>query len=487
MTIPLFEVKDSGRIKEIKEGILLLEGLPTCIYGQILKLVGIEAYGMVLGFDERLVSVLPFFPTAGVDLGQEMIVDREFFRLPVGESYLGRIVSALGIPMDGKAKIKEKETLPVFYEAPGVMERQPLTDLFPTGIKILDTMIPVGKGQRELILGDRQTGKTAIALDTIINQKGRGVPCVYCWIGGAAANLAKVLKILTESGAIEYTAVISADASSSMGEQYLAPYVAATLGEYFMQKGGDSLVVFDDLTKHAWMYRQISLLMGRAPGREAYPGDIFYLHSQLVERSGRLSEKLGGGSMTFLPIMETLQGDITGYVQSNMVSMTDGQIYLNSELFNEGFRPAIDIGLSVSRIGGKIQPPALKEVSKGLRLGYLQYTELLRLMRLRTKMSDEAKEKMRRGEALTTMLMQGVAKPVELVEEVMLFFAFSKKVLEILSPEGRIKFQNELMKYALENTPELVEKIKEKCDLTPEIQAELTSMFGDLCREKEIF
>jgi len=245
--------------------------------------------------------------------------------------------------------------------------------------------------------------------------------------------------------------------------------------------------VFDDLTKHAWMYRQISLLMGRAPGREAYPGDIFYLHSQLVERSGRLSEKLGGGSMTFLPIMETLQGDITGYVQSNMVSMTDGQIYLNSELFNEGFRPAIDIGLSVSRIGGKIQPPALKEVSKGLRLGYLQYTELLRLMRLRTKMSDEAKEKMRRGEALTTMLMQGVAKPVELVEEVMLFFAFSKKVLEILSPEGRIKFQNELMKYALENTPELVEKIKEKCDLTPEIQAELTSMFGDLCREKEIF
>ncbi len=486
-SLPLYEIKETGRIKEITEGAVLIEGLSNCVYGQILRLVSSDEYFMITGFDNRRVSALPFFHSANIRIGEEVVADREFFRLPVGEAYLGRVVSSLGTPLDGGSKIVCEQDLPVFSRAPGVLERTPLDEIFRTGIKIIDTMIPIGKGQRELIIGDRQIGKTSIAIDAILNQKEQEVTCIYCWVGGSAASLTKILKIFREFGVMDYTLVVSADASSSIGEQYLAPYVATTLGEYFMQKGKDVLVVFDDLTKHAWIYRQISLLLERPPGREAYPGDIFYLHSQIMERAGRLNAQRGGGTMTFLPIVETLQGDITGYIQSNLVSMTDGQIYLSGDLFREGFKPAIDIGLSVSRIGSKVQPPALKLVSKGLRLDYLQYREFLRLMRLRTRLAEEAKEKMRRGEALTFLFLQPANQPVSLLEEIIMFYAFYKKVLEILSPEGRVKFKTGVMNYLLKNEPELITQIKQQYTFTPDIEARLTNAFGVFCREEKIF
>jgi len=484
----LYEIKEVGKVTEVKEGAIKVKGLPNCVYGQLLHLASLDVYGMVIGFDAEVVLVLPFFRTSRVKIGDEVNAEEGFFKFPVGENYLGRVVSSLGEAIDGNPqKIEAEDYLPIFTKAPGVLEREPLDTILQTGIKIVDSVIPVGKGQRELIIGDRQIGKTTIAVDTILNQKEQNVVCIYCWIGGAASGLSKTLRILRASGAIDYTIVVSADASTSIGEQYLAPYAATTLGEYFMHKGRDVLVVFDDLTKHAWMYRQFSLLIERSPGREAYPGDIFYLHSQIMERAGKLNAQLGGGTMTFLPIAEALQGDITGYVQSNLISMTDGQIYLSGELFREGFKPAIDVGLSVSRIGSKVQPQALKQVSRGLRLDYLQYREFLRLLRLRTRLAEEAKEKMRRGEALTFLFLQPANDPVSLIEEVVVFYAFQKKILEILSPEGRKRFKQEMVDYLLENNPDLAAKIKKNYTFTPEIELELTKAFSEFCRNKEIF
>ena len=486
MDIPLYEIKEIGKVKEVKEGIIKIEGLPNCIYGQTIRLVSSGVQGIVIGFNEQEILVFALSYTSKVKLGEQVVTEMELFKLPVGQNYVGRIVSSVGSPLDGGPSIKPDDHYHVFAQAAGVLERKPLDEILHTGIKIVDTIIPIGRGQRELIIGDRQTGKTSIAIDTIINQKGQDVICVYCWVGGAATNLMKVVKVLKDTGAMDYTLVVAADASSSVGEQYLAPYTATTLGEYFMRNGKHVLVVFDDLTKHAWMYRQLSLLLERAPGREAYPGDIFYLHSQMVERAGRLIPELGGGTMTFLPIVEALQGDITGYIQSNLISMTDGQIYLSGDLFREGFKPAIDIGLSVSRIGSKVQPQALKEVSRGLRLDYLQYREFLRLMRLRTRLADEVKEKMRRGETLVSLFSQMVNRPVSLFEEVILFYAFQKRVLEVLSAEGRKRFREEIVGFLLEEKVDLVAKIKESYSLTRENEVGLNRSFGEFCRSKKI-
>ena len=487
MQVPLYQVKEVGKVREVKEGIIKVEGLAECIYGQMLKLSSSDSYCMVIGFNEEEVLTICFFDTANVRLGEEVVVYNEFFKLPVGEEFFGRLIDSLGQAIDGGAPIATKNSHPVFSKAAGVLERKPLDKLLRTGIKIIDTIIPVGKGQRELIIGDRQIGKTTIAVDTILNQKDQGVICIYCWIGGSASNLAKVIRILKNSGAMKYTVVISADASSSVGEQYLAPYSATALGEYFMYKGKDVLVVFDDLTKHSWIYRQISLLLERSPGREAYPGDIFYLHSQIMERAGQLSDDLGGGTMTFLPIVEALQGDITGYIQSNLVSMTDGQIYLNAELFREGFKPAIDIGLSVSRIGSKVQPPALKAVSKEVRLDYLQYREFLALMRLRARLAEEAKEKLRRGEALTFLFLQQANQPISLTEMIVLFYAFQRKIIEILSIEGREKFKKEIMKYVLEEKADLIEELEKEYDFTIAVKSQFTTAFREICKLREIF
>ncbi|MFH1692580.1 MAG: F0F1 ATP synthase subunit alpha [Candidatus Omnitrophota bacterium] len=482
-----FEIKEVGVVKEIKRGIVKIEGLPSCIFGQIVEFAESGRKGLVIDFDAAQVMAFVLGDETAIRLGSTVTSRNEVFSLPAGEAFLGRVINSLGEPLDSKEKAIESDVAaPVFRRAPAVLDRLPLSEQFHTGIKILDTIIPIGKGQRELIIGDRQTGKTALALDAIINQKGKNVFCVYCWVGGANSSLIKIIDILKEAGAMDYTVVVSASASSSSGEQYLAPYVAATIGEYFMYTGRDALVVFDDLTKHAWIYRELSLLLERSPGREAYPGDIFYLHSQLMERAGRLNSEMGSGSMTFLPIVETLQGDITGYVQSNLVSMTDGQIYVASSLFHEGFKPAIDLGLSVSRIGSKVQSEALREVSDTLRLDYAQYKELLRLMRVRTKLSTEISEKMRRGEALSQLLMQDAHKPVGEIAMIIQLYAFKRKILEILSPEGLKIFMTEIFEFLEVKYAELLKDLESKRSLTVQIKEGLDKAFMAFFREKKV-
>ena len=359
------------------------------------------------------------------------------------------------------------------------MEREPIDEALSTGIKIVDFLIPIGKGQRELILGDRQTGKTAIALDAIINQKGKDVICIYCWIGGNHFAFSKLIQFLAAKGAMEYTIAVRASAGSSAAQQYLCPYTAASLGEYFMRHGKDVLVVFDDLTKHAWIYRQMSLLLERSPGREAYPGDIFFLHSQLVERAGRLKPEFGGGTMPFLPIAETQSGDITGYIPSNLISMTDGQIYFSSGLFQEGFKPAIDLELSVSRIGSKVQAPAVRALSKGLRYVYVQYRSLLRLTRLKTKLSAEAGAQLQRGRALYELLIQENGGPLSLAGEIALFYAFEQKILETVSLEQAKRFITGFFSFLSGRNPGFIEKLDQTGDLTEEAKVQLDKAIKD--------
>ncbi|MBU1871418.1 MAG: F0F1 ATP synthase subunit alpha, partial [Candidatus Omnitrophica bacterium] len=380
----------------------------------------------------------------------------QFLHLPVGDAFLGRVVNSLCEPVDGKKEIESVGYYPVFSEAAGIMDRVPVKETFETGSLILDAVIPIAKGQRQLLIGDRLVGKTTIAIDAIINQKGKDVVCIYCSIGKPYASLIKTLNIFREKEVMPYTIVVSGIASASMGEQYLAPYTSAMLGEYFMRKGKDVFIIFDDLTKHAWVYRQISLLLERAPGREAYPGDIFYIHSQLMERAGYLKPELGGGSMTFFPIVEILQGDVTGYISSNIISMTDGQIYFNTALFNKGIRPAIDFGLSVSRIGNKAQWPAMKALSERLRLEYIQYQELLQMTQLRTTgLSKEAEDKLKRGQAITQLLIQDKSKPLSMETEIVLLFALSLGVLDNLSASDMRKFKDEFINKVLEWYPDL--------------------------------
>lgn len=485
--VPLYELKEIGSVKEVGQDIVKVDGLPNCAFGQLVYLPDSEISGLIISFTQDEVLVMPFAALARVKLGDPVETREPIFKLAVSEGFLGRVVNSLGMPQDAGKPIESDTSLPVFVQGRGVLERLPIENILHTGIKIIDTLITIGRGQRELIIGDRQTGKSSIALDAIINQKGKNVICIYCWIGGSVGNLSRIVRILQQRQALEYTIVISTPASSSLGEQYLAPYAAATLGEYFMQKGRDVLVVFDDLTKHAWCYRQLSLILGRFPGREAYPGDIFYIHSQLMERAGRLIPRLGGGTMTFLPIVETLQGDVTGYIQSNLISMTDGQIYLSTDLFQQGFKPAIDIGLSVSRIGSRVQAPALKDVSSGLRLSYLQYRELLRLLRLRTRVAEELKQKLAHGEALVDLFIQPGNQPLSLIEEIVLFYAFQRKILEILNPSGRQRFKNEIFAYIKTNYPDLISELLEKSELTDKIKEGLNQGFARFCRENKIY
>jgi F-type H+-transporting ATPase subunit alpha len=470
--IPLLELHEVGFVKDIRRGIARLKGLPSCVYGQLVQFsCGIK--GLVMGFNPNEVLVIILGEDQNISVGDEVTSSAELISIPVGENLLGRIVNSLGEPMDGKEDIEPAEYYPIFHEAPGVMEREPVDRTLNTGIKIIDLAIPIGKGQRELIIGDRQTGKSSIGIDAIISQKHTDVISIYCWIGGPQQALKKIISTLSQKDALKNTIIVSASADTSAAEQYLAPYSAAALGEYFMNKGKDVLVVFDDLTKHAWIYRQMSLLMERSPGREAYPGDIFYLHSQLLERAGQLKKEKGGGSMTFLPIVETLQGDIAGYIQTNIISITDGQVYINSALFREGFKPAIDLGLSVSRIGSRVQYPGVKEVSKGLRLEYAQYNEMLRLTKLRTRLSPEAMEKLRRGETLRELLMQTNSQPLTAEEEIVLFYAFQRKVLEAVSLPLLRKFITGFFNYLCDEDSGLVNRLRETKNLTADITSDL--------------
>jgi F-type H+-transporting ATPase subunit alpha len=455
-----FEVHEIGAIKSVRECIVTVKGLPSCINGQIVEFKQ-GGKGMVMGFNEDEVHVLVLNVPGSIRTGDEIFSRGEFLNLPVGDAFLGRIVNSLCEPVDNRGPITAADFYPVFSEAPSVMDRVPVKETLETGTLLLDAVIPIAKGQRELLIGDRLTGKSTVAIDAIINQKGKDIVCIYCSIGKTYSSLIKTLNLFREKEVMPYTIVVSGTASCSMGEQYLAPYTAAMLGEYFMKKGKDVLLIHDDLTKHAWVYRQISLLLERPPGREAYPGDIFYTHSQLMERAAYLKPDLGGGSMTFLPIVEILQGDVTGYVSSNLISMTDGQIYFSISLFNKGIKPAIDFGLSVSRIGNKAQWPAMKALSERLRLEYLQYQELLQMTQLRTTgLSKEAEEKMKRGQAITQLLIQNKNKPIPMEGEIIYLFALSLGVLDNLSTADIQKFKDEFLGKVVEWHPGIYEEIR---------------------------
>ena len=456
-----FDVREVGRVTAVREFIVRATDMPSCINGQIVEFdQGLR--GMVMGFTEHDVQILMMGPKARIRAGDSVYSKALSLYLPVGKNFIGRAVNALCEPVDGRGPIEATEMCPVFRDAPGVMDRAAVERTLESGTRIIDSMLPLAKGQRQLVVGDRQTGKTAMCLDAILNQKGKDVVCIYCSIGKTYASLGKIIDLLQERGAMEYTIVVSGIAATSVGEQYLAPYTAAMLGEHFMLNGKDVLVVFDDLTRHAWIYRQICLLLDRAPGREAYPGDIFYVHSQLMERAAQMKDTLGGGSMSYLPIVETLQGDVTGYIPTNLVSMTDGQIYLSMALFNKGFKPAIDTGLSVSRIGNKAQWPAMKGPSRSLRLDFLQYRELLQMTQLRTtELSKEAEKKLRRGNAITKLLMQGKHRPVGMEQQVIEMYVLTREMLDDLSDAEINKFKDDFYERIKEWFPQLPGMVRE--------------------------
>ncbi len=470
-TKPLFDVREVGRVSSVREFIVEVEGLPSCLNGQRVEFSNGDL-GMVMGFTEKKVLVLAFGAKARISAGDQVYSRGEPFLAPVGDSFVGRVVTSLGKPFDSDPNLKVDMERPIFFEAPGVMERNPVCDALETGIRTIDSSFPIAKGQRQLIIGDQMTGKTTILTDTILNQKGKNVICIYCSIGQSRSSFLKVLRLLKEKGAMEYTAVYAGIASAPLGEQYLAPYSAVALAEYYASKGKDVFVAFDDLGKHAWVYRQLSLLLQRSPGREAYPGDIFYLHSQLLERAGKFAEDLGGGTITFFPVVATIQGDITGYIQTNLISITDGQLYLSTNLFQRGFRPAIDFGLSVSRIGNRAQCDAMKEVSGKLRLEYLQYQELLRMTTMKADLSDAAEARLRRGEMVSQLFIQSNGQPSSLSEQIIFLFSIREKILEAY-PQEWTRFKSHISSWMKDHHPDVVAEVATGKKITPDLKEKL--------------
>lgn len=478
-----FEVREIGQVQAVRKFIIIAKGMPSCMNGQIVEFAN-GVLGLVMGFTEEKVQILVLGDSSAIRAGDEVYNKGKSLNLPVSKGFLGRVVNALCQPLDGLGPIEAGDFYPVFKVAPGVMDRVPVKESLETGTLILDAIIPIAKGQRQLIIGDRLTGKTTVTLDAILNQKGKDVVCIYCCIGKPYSALLKTLEVFKEQDAFKYTIVVSGVASLSTGEQYLAPYTACMLGEYFMHKGQDVLVVFDDLTKHAWIYRQISLLLERAPGREAYPGDIFYIHSQLMERAGYLKPDIGGGSMTFFPIVEILQGDVTGYISTNIISMTDGQLYFSTALFNKGFKPAIDFGLSVSRIGNKAQWPVMKQLSKSLRLDYLQYKELLQMTQLRTTgLSKEAELRLKRGESINQLIIQDKNKPISIEEQIIYLYALNKGVLDNLSSNQLKQFRQEIALFVNKLCPEFFPQIRSTQELSDELKNKLDECLKDYLKE----
>jgi len=470
LKINLLKLKEYGRVAEIRQDVVNVTGLTNCMYGQLVK-IGEASKGTIVGFDADYVLVLLVKQGAPIKPGDAVTTTMDDFRVPVGDGFVGRRLNALAEPVDNGGPIREDATLPIFGKAPSVLERVPLEEVMATGTKIVDMMKPVGKGQRMLIIGDRMTGKTTVGVDAIVNQRGKHVICIYCCIGKAEAALAKVTEVFDQTHAWDYTMVVAATASDPMGQQYLVPYVATSLGEYFMYtKQRDVLMVFDDFTKHAWAYRQISLLLERAPGRDAYPGDIFYIHSQLVERAGKLNQARGGGSMTHLPIVETQQGDVAGDIPSNIISMTDGQIYMSTPLFSEGFKPAIDMGLSVSRIGNKVQWPAMRKMTGMLQLEFVRYKELEKLTRIKAGMSADVEKRLKRGRVVEELLKQDANHPIDMEDQVLTLFAFQNKFLEGVEPVDVKPTIERMLKYIKTQRADLVDALIKTQRMTDEIK-----------------
>ena len=453
------EVSEVGTVIQVADGIARVHGLEKAMQGELLEFPG-EVYGMVMNLEEDNVGAVLLGNRKNINEGDTVKTTGRVVEVPVGDALLGRVVNALGQPIDDKGPIQTTKFRQIERVASGVITRKSVDTPLQTGIKAIDSMVPIGRGQRELIIGDRQTGKTAIAIDTIINQKGQGVKCIYVAIGQKASTVASLVKTLEEYGAMAYTTVVAATASELAPLQYIAPYSGCAIGEEWMENGEDVLVIYDDLSKHATAYRTLSLLLRRPPGREAYPGDVFYLHSRLLERAARMSEEYGGGSLTALPIIETQAGDVSAYIPTNVISITDGQIYLETEMFNSGFRPAINAGLSVSRVGGAAQIPAMKKIAGPIRVELAQYRELASFAQFGSELDADTKERLAQGERIREILKQPQYNPVPVEFQVIIIYAATKKYLLKIDTEQVTRFESELFEYIRTKYPDVPESIR---------------------------
>ena len=454
------ETSDIGTVIQVADGIARIHGLEKAMQGELLEFPG-EVYGMVLNLEEDNVGAVLLGDRKNINEGDIVKTTGRVVEVPVGDQLTGRVVNSLGQPIDNKGPIETDKYRPIERVASGVISRKSVDTPIQTGIKAIDAMVPIGRGQRELIIGDRQTGKTAIAIDTIIIQKGQGVHCIYVAIGQKASTVANIVKTLEEFGAMDYTTIVASTASELAPLQYIAPYAGCAIGEEWMERGEDVLVVYDDLSKHATAYRTLSLLLRRPPGREAYPGDVFYLHSRLLERAARLSDELGGGSLTALPIIETQAGDVSAYIPTNVISITDGQIYLETEMFNAGFRPAINAGLSVSRVGGSAQIKAMKKIAGPIRTDLAQYRELAAFAQFGSELDDDTKERLDQGERIREILKQPQYQPLPVEKQVAIIYAAVKKHLLDLPVDQILDFQKELFELIDTKYPEIFTSIAE--------------------------
>ena len=463
------ETSDVGTVIQVADGIARIHGLENAMQGELLEFPG-EVYGMVMNLEEDNVGSVLLGDHKNINEGDIVKTTGRVVEVPVGDAMLGRVVNALGQPIDGKGPIATTKSRQIERVASGVISRKSVDTPLQTGIKAIDAMVPIGRGQRELIIGDRQTGKTAIAIDTIINQKGQGVNCVYVAIGQKASTVANIVKTLTEYGAMAYTTVVASTASDLAPLQYIAPYAGCAIGEEWMEEGKDVLVVYDDLSKHATAYRTLSLLLRRPPGREAYPGDVFYLHSRLLERAAKLSDELGGGSLTALPIIETQAGDVSAYIPTNVISITDGQIYLETEMFNSGFRPAVNAGLSVSRVGGAAQIGAMKKLASPIRVELAQYRELAAFSQFGSELDEDTRNQLAQGERIKEILKQPQYKPMPVEKQVVIIYAATRKYLLDIEVDRILEFESGLFEYISTKYPDIFEKIREVKKLSDELE-----------------
>jgi len=474
-------VYEVGTVITLGDGIARVYGLEKVMAGELLKFPH-DVSGIAMNLEEDQVGVVVLGDYTEIKEGDEVKRTGKIISVPVGDAMIGRVVDSLGRPIDDKGPVSTTEFIPVERIAPGVIERQPVREPMATGLKAIDSMIPVGRGQRELIIGDRQTGKTAIAIDTIINNKGGDLVCIYCAIGQKRSSIAQVVKILSDYGAMDYTIVVAASASEPAPMQYIAPYAACAMGEYFRDTKRHALVIYDDLSKHAASYREISLLLRRPPGREAYPGDVFYLHSRLLERAAKMSNEKGGGSLTALPIIETQAGDVSAYIPTNVISITDGQIYLETDLFNQGVRPAVNVGLSVSRVGGAAQIKAMRQVAGSLKLDLAQYRELAAFAQFGSDLDKATQAQLSRGQRLVEVLKQKQFSPLPFSKQILVIFAGTNGLLDDLAIDQVRDFEAELYRYVETTNPGLLNTIMEKKVLDDALKGEMTRVIKE-CKE----
>lgn len=483
---PITEAGSEGTIVSLADGVVTIHGLSEVMAGEMIAFPK-NTFGMALNLEQDSVGAVILGSYEHLSEGDVARCTGRILEVPVGEELLGRVINSLGEPIDGKGEIKTKLASPIEKIAPGVIARKSVEQAVQTGQKSIDAMVPIGRGQRELIIGDRQTGKTTVAIDTIINQKDSGIKCIYVAIGQKASSIASVVRVLEENNAMSNTIVIAAAASDSAALQYIAPYSGCTMGEYFRDKGEDALIIYDDLTKQAWAYRQVSLLLRRPPGREAYPGDVFYLHSRLLERASRINAhevekitdgKIKGktGSLTALPIIETQAGDVSAFVPTNVISITDGQIFLDTDLFNSGIRPAINAGLSVSRVGGAAQTKIIKKLGGGVRLDLAQYRELAAFAQFSSDLDDATKKQIERGKRVTELMKQKQNSPMTIAEMALSLFSVNEGFLDDVEVDKIVNFESSLLAHANSNYKEIMDKINQSCDYNDEIAAEMTKV-----------